>query len=245
MSGAMPGEIIAAGAHRCRAPRRLPRCRLAPMPSFVGGRRIDLDPAAPHRRRQRIGHLLQPRQMRQRSIEERARGIRQQMKRILLRRRRRTAARRRPASGPTGRRRCGDRDGRRKRSPPSALLLRVRPRVSARGRGRERHERRGQHFIERLPRQLRAASQAGAPTSSSTSGVARVWCSGFITGGATPTTAIVEPGFGHGLGPRFEERVIGQDQIRQHARLVQEAAEADDERDLLRAPRAPSRPAAP
>ena len=79
-------------------------------------------------------------------------------------------------------------------------------------------------------------SSSGSPswrdTSSRTSGVARVSCSGFITGGATPSNGDHRSRLGRGFRPRFEERVIGQDQIRQDARLVEEAAEAGDERHL-------------
>src|SRR5262245_13065498 len=49
-----------------------------------GGGRIDLNPTTPHCRGQRIRHLLKPWQMRQRSIEERARRVRKEMKWILL-----------------------------------------------------------------------------------------------------------------------------------------------------------------
>ena len=69
----MPGDTIAGASAACPETTRLRRCRRRAMPSVRRRRRVDLDPAAPHRRRQRIGHLLQPRQVRQRSVEERAR----------------------------------------------------------------------------------------------------------------------------------------------------------------------------
>ena len=75
-------------------------------------------------------------------------------------------------------------------------------------------------------------------TSSSTSGVARVWCSGRIDRPARVRHRRRRARLGQAVGPRFEERMVGQDQIRQHARLVEEAAEAGDERNLLAALRA-------
>ena len=112
MSGAMPGEIDRRRAQRAVRRRDLHDVAVADA-ELRGRRRIDLDPAAPHRRRQRVGHLLQPRQVRQRAVEKVRRGVRQEVERELLPRRRRTAARR------TSRARRGARRRRRGAAPPS------------------------------------------------------------------------------------------------------------------------------
>ena len=51
----------------------------------LGRLRVDLHPAAPHRGRQRIRHLLQPRQVRGRSVAELRRFVREEMERELRR----------------------------------------------------------------------------------------------------------------------------------------------------------------
>ena len=164
---------------------------------LVGGLRIDLDPAAPHRRRQRIGHLLQPRQVRERSVEERLRRVRQEVERILRRRRRRTAARRtsRVARFAAGSRRRRARVARRlpRRQFPTSRPASAR---SPRRPSPRRVERRLEHLVVASATAGRAASSACCATSSSTSGVARVWCSGFIAGAATLATATIEPDSG-------------------------------------------------
>ncbi len=71
-------------------------CQLQPL----GGLRIQLDPAAPHRRRQRVGHLLEPRQMRRRSVTEGLRRVGQKVERVLRRIAVKTPARR--TSSPIG-----------------------------------------------------------------------------------------------------------------------------------------------
>ena len=196
------------------------------MPSVRGGLRVDLDPAAPHRRRHRIRHLLQPRQVRERAVEERLRRVRQEVERILRRRRRRTAARRTPSGSSAllrAGRRAQPRSGR-QRSPPAALLLRRRStRRSSTRRGSaeivavsisskvshgrssgfaacradlEQHVRRRARLVQRPHRRRRDAGHGDHRSR-----------------------------FGRGVDPRFEERVVRQDQIGEHARLVEEAPE--------------------
>ena len=230
----MPGETIAAvrsvpcdDATSTTSPSRDAELRR--------GRRIDLDPAAPHRRRQRIRHLLQPRQVRERAVEERGRGIRAGSETDTDRASpsncgSTNAERARVCRllAPCRRARAGG-----KRSPPAALLLRLGPRVERLRRRRQRRRTSPSSISSKVCHGRSSGFASRRPISSSTSGVARVWCSGCITGGATLATAIIEPDSGTRLGPRFEERVIRQDQVRQDARLVEEAAEADDERNLL------------
>ena len=181
-------------------PRRSP----CAMPSRAGRRGIDLHPAAPHRRRERVGHLLQPRQVRQRSVEE------------LRTTDTAGSGTDTAAASPSN---CGSVNGkrcerthrprcalsmtaaiRRQRAPPSALLLRVGPGVGLGARRGQRRERGGKHLLEGLPRQIQRA-RSRRPISSSTSGIARVSCSGFITGGATLATACDRARFGHARRP--------------------------------------------
>ena len=63
---------------------------------------------------------------------------------------------------------------------------------------------------------------------SSTSGMARVSCSGRTAGGARLATACERARLGHAVEPGLERRVVGQDQVGLGAGLVNEAAEADD-----------------
>ncbi len=165
----------------------------SPMPSFAAVAGIDLDPAAPHRRGQRIRHLLQPWQMRGEPSRNVVRRIRQEVEGILRRRRRRTrcdAADGARAAGLRGRRPATSAGGQRPHQPPFACAsVHASPPSAHR---RQRGERRRQHLVERLPRQLERRSRP-RPISSSTSGVARVSCSGRITGGATLATASTSP----------------------------------------------------
>ena len=235
MSGAMPGEdhrrarsVPCVEAISTTSPSRDAEPR--------GRRRVDLDPAAPHRRGQRVRHLLQPRQVRQRAVEERDEGYGRKWNGILLRvavelRLRRPARRAAFAVAAPRWRRHGQR--RRQRAPPAALLLRL---ASTR----------------RRPRRPRAASRTWRPSISSNV------CHGSVERRlqrAADFEQHVRRGarlvqrphhrrrharhghqrarLGHRLDPRFEERVIRQDQIGERARLVEEAAEADDVRHLL------------
>ena len=181
------------------------------MLQLLRGLRVDLDPAAPHRGRQRIGQLLQPRQVRRRAVVERLRGVGQEVERILSSRRRQTRGSRVPRLRPAD---CAE---------LRTALLTVRAAVAgaaptcATSSGR-------------LPRQRDRRLQLAA-TSSSTSAVARVWCSGFIAGRPTSSPPRSRPTRAR-VDPRLEERMIRQDEIGEGARVVDEAAEADDERNL-------------
>ena len=194
-------------------------------------RRIDLHPAAPHRARDRIGHLLQPRQMRRRTVAELRRGVRQEVERILLRvaielRRRRTRPRSRRAATepPASRLAAADVPHQPPFPAPPSTHRRLRPR-------RKRRERRAKHLLERLPRQVHRLRQPPPDLEQHVRHRARLVQRPHDRG-ATLTTGTQRPRFRHGIDPRLEERVIGKNQIRQRARLVEEAAEAGDERHL-------------
>ena len=196
MSGAMPGESTAAV---CSVPCADVTSTTSPSrdAELRGRRRVDLDPAAPHRRRQRIGHLLQPRQVRRRAVEERRRGVRQEVERDTAARRRRTAAPTTTASAATARSARGAAASAAGSVPHQPPFSCASVHASESGEAaRERRERGGQHLLEGLPRQVQRPAQEPRPTSSSTSGVARVSCSGFITGGATLATATIDPDSG-------------------------------------------------
>ena len=217
----MPGEIDRRRAQR--AVRRRDLDDVALRDAEPRGRlRIDLDPAAPHRRGQRIGHLLQPRQMRSRSVEERAAtrtagsgtDTAPRRRRIAARDRGRSAGRRRlPAAAPATARACRSSSTHRSSAAESRdscqHLVDVfhgsgAAAASSLPRDLEQHVRRRARLVERLHRRA-----------------------GHARDGRDRAR------FGRGVDPRLEERVIGQNQIGQHARLVEEAAEAGDERHLL------------
>ena len=105
-------------------------------------------------------------------------------------------------------------------SPPSAA-------------GRQRGERGAEHLLEGLPRQRRAASAgAGRPRAARPASRASGAAAASPAAPRWPPPSS-EPDSGTASDPRFEERVVRQDQVGERAGLVEEAAEAHDERHLL------------
>ena len=81
-SGAMPGDTSAGARSDPCVDRDLDDVALG-NPQARGGLRIDLHPAAPHRRRHHVRQFLEPRQVRERAVEKRLRRVGQEMEWVL------------------------------------------------------------------------------------------------------------------------------------------------------------------